>query len=592
MNFKPLVKAFFYLVAFTSVFIFQAGAQQAPTDDDGMDCATVVIGSPYIPVDSWIYPAVYRLYALGYVDSPYLNLRPWTRRSLSNMLRDTEDMLADADPSPSEDEAQGLFDALKRELRDEMSNRCDATKGTAKYESTYTAVRGIGGTPLRDSFHLGSTIVNDFGRPYAAGLNSYSGVSGYATARRFVLYARPELQFAPSSTGYSQTLAQQLANIDVTTYYYTPTCWQTGAGCTPIPYDKQSTIPAGPLPSAARVRFLEAYVSAQLLNHVFSFGKQDYWQSPAYGASFSYSNNAENLYAFRINRIEPLHIPGLSRITGPFRYEFMIGPLKGHVYPIDPWVHLEKVAFRPTQNLEFGFERTVIWGGKGHVPVNPKSFLRSFFSLTAPVGNAKNTSEDPGARFGAFDFSYKLPFVRKWLMLYADGEVHDDVSPIDAPRRAAWRPGLYLSHVPGLSKLDLRAEAVWTDPPVYQSNTGRFMYWEVIQRQGYTNSGQIFGDWVGREGKGSQGWATYHLSGNEWIEAGVRNHKVAKDFVPGGTTLNDFNINVVKRIKKDFEINGSLTVEHWKAPVYQPGQKTVTAATVQVTWFPGRKVSF
>ncbi len=61
----------------------------------------------------------------------------------------------------------------------------------------------------------------------------------------------------------------------------------------------------------------------------------------------------------------------------------------------------------------------------------------------------KNSPDDPGARFGAFDFTYRLPFLRNWLTLYSDSEVHDDVSPIDAPRRAAIRPGLYLSHVPG-----------------------------------------------------------------------------------------------------------------------------------------------
>ena len=100
------------------------------------------------------------------------------------------------------------------------------------------------------------------------------------------------------------------------------------------------------------------------------------------------------------------------------------------------------------------------------------------------------------------------------------------------------------------------------------------------------------GNWIGREGKGGQAWLTYHLSGNEWVQLAVRNHKVAKDFVPGGTTLNDFNVEVVKRIKKDLEIKGNLTIEHWKAPVYLAGQHAVTAATVQLTWFPSRKVSF
>ena len=270
-------------------------------------------------------------------------------------------------------------------------------------------------------------------------------------------------------------------------------------------------------------------------------------------------------------------------------------------------MHLEKISFRPTENLEFGFERTVIWGGQGHGPITLHTFLKSFFSFSSPSAEVKDGRDDPGARFGAFDFSYRLPYFRHWLTLYTDGEVHDDVSPIDAPRRAAWRPGLYLSHVPGAPRLDVRAEAVWTDPPIATSSGGQFMYREAIQKQGYTNNGQIFGDWIGREAKGGQGWITWHLSGNEWLQAGVRNQKVAKDFIPGsttqidpatgrliegGTTLNDIKFQAVKRIGKDFEINGNFALEHWKAPIYLPGQQTVTTTTIKLTWYPERKLSF
>ncbi|WP_369294449.1 capsule assembly Wzi family protein, partial [Klebsiella pneumoniae] len=66
--------------------------------------------------------------------------------------------------------------------------------------------RAISGTPLRDSFHLGQTIVNDYGRPYANGFNNYSGASGYATAGPFLVYARAEFQGAPSMAGYSTAL--------------------------------------------------------------------------------------------------------------------------------------------------------------------------------------------------------------------------------------------------------------------------------------------------------------------------------------------------------------------------------------------------
>jgi len=561
-----------------------AGARVGGAGQPAPACEPAALGSPYIPVDSWVYPAMLRLYSLGFVDDVFLGMRPWTRASVERMLEEASVRIQDAEAGPASDEAQDIYDAVMRFVRLDMEGPCMAHQGLGHVESVYSVARAISGTPLRDSYHLGSTIINDYGRQYQNGFNNYSGASGYVSAGRFLVYARGEFQGAQSATGYSTALAQQLANRDLTTDYLNTSI--------PIPLSKQATIPVGPVASVTTGRVMEAYVSMQYLNHVISFGKQDNWLGPGLGAGMAYSNNAEDVYSFRINRIEPMRIPLLSRLTGPFRYDFLVGPLKGHSFPASPWVHAEQISFRPTENLEFGFERTVIWGGMGHEPVNLKSFLRSFFSVTAPNGAVKNSTADPGARFGAFNFSYRLPFVRNWLTLYLDSEVHDDVSPIDAPRRAAWRPGIYLSHVPGMAKLDLRVEGVSTDPPISRSVGGYFLYYEGIQRNGYTNAGQLFGDWIGREDKGGQAWLTYHISGNEWVQVGARNQKAAKDFIPGGTTLNDVNFQVVKRIGPDFEINGKFTYEHWKAPIYLTGEQTVTATTIQLTWYPGRKVSF
>jgi hypothetical protein len=562
-------------------------------------CEPSILDSPFIPVDSWVYPAVFRLFSLGYVDSAFLGMRPWTRSSVEHMLEEAGARIEDADTGPAADQAQEIYEALIRELQEDSEGPCLSHQGGSRVESVYSASRVITGNPLRDSYHLGSTVINDYGRPFSNGFNNYSGASGYASAGRFLLYVRGEFQGAPSATGYSQTLAETLAANDGTTDFFNPTCWATGTSCTPIPFNQQATIPAGPIAAAVDGRVMEAYVSAHYLNHEISFGKQDDWLGPGLGGGMAYSNNAEDIYSFRIDRVEPLRIPLLSRLTGPFRYDFLVGSLKGHTYPNDPWVHVEKLSFKPTENLEFGFERTVIWGGKDHEPITIHSFLRSFLSFSAPQPPVKDSPADPGARFGAFDFSYRLPFVRNWLTLYCDSEVHDDVSPVDAPRRAGWRPGIYLSHVPGLPRLDIRVEGASTDPPVSRSDGGEFMYYEAIQRQGYTNAGQLFGDWIGREDKGGQGWITYHLSGDEWLQVGVRNQKAAKDFIeagPGGTeygtTLSDINFQVVKRVGHDFEINGSFAYERWKAPIYLPGQQTVTTTTVQLTWFPERKINF
>ena len=548
-------------------------------------CEPSSMDSPYIPVDSWVYPAVWRLYSLGFVDTVYLSMRPWTRSSVDHMLEEAGARIEDADDGPATDEASDIYESLMRELRADVQGPCLRYEGNSRVESVYSVARGISGTPLRDSYHLGSTVINDYGRPFENGLNSYSGASGYASAGRFLIYVRGEFQGAPSGPGYTGTFAKELTAIDGDANYLNTTNM--------IPLNRQATIPVGPIGTATYGRFMEAYISAHLLGHEVSFGKQDDWLGPGLGGAMAYSNNAENIYSFRINRTEPLHVPGLSRVTGPFRYEFIAGPLKGHTYPIDPWMHSENISFRPTENLEFAFQRTVIWGGKDHEPINLHTFLRSFFSVSSPsVYGVKNSAADPGARFAAFSFTYRLPGVRKWLTLYTDTEVHDDVSPISDAHRSAIRPGLYLSHVPGVPKLDIRAEAASTDPPVISSKGGIFMYYEDIQRQGYTNNGQLFGDWIGREDKGGQAWVTYHLSGNEWIQAGVRNQKAAKDFIAGGTTLNDINMQVVKRIGKDLEVNGKFAYERWNAPIYIPGLHTVTTTSIQLTWFPNRKIAF
>ena len=129
-------------------------------------------------------------------------------------------------------------------------------------------------------------------------------------------------------------------------------------------------------------------------------------------------------------------------------------------------------------------------------------------------------------------------------------------------------------------------EAVTTDPGVARSNAGTFNYFEIIQVQGYTNKGFIMGDWIGREAKGGQAWLTYHLSGNEWVQLEYLNKKTPKDFIAGGTTQNEFKIDVVKRIGHDVELRAWMQYERWKAPIYKPGLQSNTVTTFQVTWFP------
>jgi hypothetical protein len=545
------------------------------------------LGSTYIPVDSPIYPMGMRLWSMGYLDTAFINMRPWTRRELLHMLRASSARITE----DGNDEAVALLARMDSYLEAEGDATNDGRGTVYGVESVYTRLLGIDGQMLRDSFHLGQTINNDYGRPYEPGFNNITGFSSVNEYGRFSLYVRGELEHSPSAFGYSTVdtgnplapggLVLTLSNIDQIPY--------------PGPNNynlNQPTIPSGAIGTQDYFRLQEAVLSFHFWGLEISGGKSDYWVGPGLGGGMAWSNNAEDIYSFRVNRVEPWHIPLFSRIFGPVKYDFFVGSLKGHTDPNSPWVHSETVSLAPTSNFQFGFQRTVIWGGEGHEPITLHTFLRSFFNFddTENDPNSKNSAQDPGARYSTFNFAWRLPFLNHYVTLYTDSIAHDDVSPISAPRRAAYRPGVYISQFPGLRKLDFRVEAASTDTSTLRSLDGQFNYYETIQKQGYTNKGFIMGDWIGREAKGGQAWLTYHLSPEEWIQAEYLDKKTPKDFIPGGTTQGEFKIDVLKNLRRDVQLDAWVQYERWKAPIYimnannAPNHDTVIAA--QITFFP------
>src|SRR5207245_2770950 len=133
----------------------------------------------------------------------------------------------------------------------------------------------------------------------------------------------------------------------------------------------------------------------------------------------------------RIDNVAPFEIPLLSRILGPARMDFAVGQLSGHKWDYDaptlvgprvspqPFIHENKISFRPTQNLEFGMGVTAIFGGPG-LPFTWSEFLRSYYSHKASVA-----AGNPAKRFSGFEFSYRVLGLSNWLMIYNDSFIVD-----------------------------------------------------------------------------------------------------------------------------------------------------------------------
>ncbi len=528
----------------------------APADAD----YAPVTASSSVPIDSWVYAALGRLTAWGYVDTAFLGLRPWTREECARLVEEAADKIQDQGDTPPE--IHKLVNALHAEFADELSAGT-ASRYALHLDSVYSRALVIHGRPLTDSYHFGQTLINDFGRPYASGFNQVAGFSARASAARFTFYVRAEYQHAPAIPAYSQSVRDAIAEGDGT----------------PVQ-------PPRAISTRNQLRVLEGYIEAKFAGLQFAVGKQALWWGPGEGGAMTLSTNAEPLYMLRISRTSPVQLPSVFAYLGPMQFDSFFGRLAGHQFPPRPFFYGQKISFKPTPNLEFGFSRTVVFAGAGVTPLTFSTFFHSFFSTSSGTAPGFDLRRNPGARHAGFDFSYRVPFLRHWLTIYSDSIVHDDVSPVSAPRRAAINPGLYLSHFPRFPRLDLRVEAVNTDPPTSRSNGGKFIYWEGIYRDAYLNDGNLLGNWIGREGKGGQAWLTYWLDPASKIQLAYRHAKIAKDFIPGGATQNDVSAAATLRVRPSLELATALQYERWNLPVIASRPQSNVSLSVQLTWFP------
>jgi len=514
------------------------------------------MGSPYVPVDSWIYPLFDRLIATGAITDAILGTRPWTRLECARLVSEAGDRLQDANP---ESISVRLYDSLRREFVPELTLLAGGSNRAIHLESVYVRATDISGPPVTDGYHFGQTLYNDFGRPFQKGFNSVAGFSGWATAGRWVVYARGEFQHAPSGPTVSPEVQIALDNIDA-----------------------NPGLPRSPQPERNQARLLDAYVGLNLANWQLSYGQESQWWGPGESGPLLFTDNASPLRMFHIDRVSPFHLPWIRRFLGPMRWDAFFGKLQGNLLSPAPFFHGEKISFKPTPNLEFGFTRTVEVGGEGRPFTLDRLFL-TYFSATSYF--QKPANKDPGKRNGGFDFSYRVPWLRKWLTIYNDSISADDPSPLAAPRRAGFSPGFYLTQFPGIQKLDLRVEAPLTDT-VGTDVAGRYIYWDNYYHDLYTNQQVLMGDWVGRDGSGIQAWSRYWLSPKNTIQFGYRHLKVDNKFIPNGGTINDGSVRADFWISPTLGVSAFVQYEQWRFPLLAAGLQKNMTASLQFSYWP------
>jgi len=533
------------------------------------------MGSPYVPLDSWIYPALERLAALGYVKTAILGLRPWTRLECARLVAEASELGPDADAPP---QVQELYDSLAQEFASDMTASEGGPNVHAQLESVYARALGISGKPLTDNEHFGQSIVNDYGRPYQEGFNSIVGTSGWATVGPFVMYARSEYQSSPSAPSLSPAALSFITTADA---------------LPPNP-------PLMPINAISRVRLLDAYVGMNLANWQISFGRQSLWWGPGDQGAMLFTNDAEPLNKmFRINRVSPFRLPSILGLLGDIRMEFFLGQLAGHEFinngqgegivnsgfqgqygtslALQPYLSGGKASLKFTPNFELSVSKTTIYGGPGN-PLTPTTLLKSSFGFgrgNSPLGDGR----------AGLDFTYRIPKFREWLSVYGDAFQEDEISPINRPYKSTFQAGTYLARLPKLSKLDLRIEGGTTSPINFRTCNGCY-YGNEQYLNGYTNYGKLMGTWLGRAAQGESIRSTYWLNSQMRIGVEARHRKVDRQFLPEGGTQNDVALNADFLLKSGFRFTGMMQYERWQIPMLATGLQSNISASFQVGYWP------
>ncbi|SRR5579885_395453 len=410
-----------------------------------------------IPMESPIYEELETLDGLGYLDTYFSEIRPFSRVEAARLTLEAERNMRMEDKF--EPLAVQLTKVLDRQLSEEIgwlrSNSEDKLPNIihplqdVAGQYVYSAgsrrhwltgpngpINAQEGTPL---------LPNNDGLQTDPGSNEIIRASGWAGMGSFV-------------TGYAE-----------------------GAIAGPLTHAIAGT-------SRGQLLGTEAVVS--LGNTAISFGQEERWWGTGQYGSLSQGDNAKPFYALTVQNIHPRYLPWILRYLGPGRRQIFMGQLDAdRATSQHPWIAGHTLVFKPLPWFEFGITRAIIFGGRDNDHYDFTGFLGRFTGIA--TGNPANGNTK--SRGGIF-LKFHIPKLRN-LQLYQEMAGSDNLT-YEVPTighympflNVAYQGGAYLPRLTKDGLTDFRVEWVVTSGG-YDIQNGNSLY--------FTYDGQLFGHPIG-----------------------------------------------------------------------------------------------
>ena len=395
--------------------------------------------STNVPLDHWSYAAVDKLANYGLIDSAMLSLKPISRTEMSRHVAQAQYSLRRMDAPP--EILSDILERLEREFRGELIQ-------LGMLDGTY------GGSFLKP--------VED---PYVKYL--YADDDPALENLRGDTFSR--------HSNYRIGFASRAHLADIAAFYLHPE-YQDGA-----------------FEADGDVELVEAYGKVMVGPIEIEAGKDSLWWGPGHHGSIVMSNNALPLQMIKVTNPQPVELPWLFRILGPYRAEWFMAQLEDDRHIPEARLSGLRLNFKPHVRWELGLSRVVMFGGRGVPTVGLFDYAKMFLARTEQAENNQLAGFDTSLLVPLDEIPYGRYLPLRTVKLYFDGAGEDEAGTL--PSNWGFLYGMQLNDLLKTGRTDLRIE--YADNHV----TGKpdVFYGHSLYTSGYTYKGRILGHHMGTD---------------------------------------------------------------------------------------------
>ncbi len=392
--------------------------------------------STNVPLDHWSYAAIDKLADYGLIDGAMLTIRPITRLEMARHVA-----AATASLNRMSDAPQVLCSIVARLQEEYRGELVQIGTLDGWYPDTFVK-------PVEDPYaryvyaRERPDLENMHGDTFKAGSNGRVGFASRGTyADTLAFYTRPEFRAAFGD-------------------------------------------------SDQEVELVEGYGKAMAGPVEFELGRDSLWWGPARRASMIMSNNARPFDMVKVSNPQPVQLPWIFSILGPFKAAWFLTELEEHRDFPHAKLSGMRINFKPHPLVEIGASRVMIFGGSGQPRVDFIDYTRMVFTTYELYENNQLASIDGSVRI-PLDDSRLLRSVK----FYVDAAGEDTTGAL--PSKWGEILGVQLSDLFRTGRTDLRFE--YADDHV-QGHPGVF-YSHYVYTSGYTYEGRVIGHYMGTESR-------------------------------------------------------------------------------------------